>query len=149
MSAGIPRAVALFGLCLTVVPGCGGAGDGIVRQPVSGRVTLDGKPLDHGEITLNPIQAGPSAGGTIAAGAFAIDRPEGPSVGRYRVMIMSIQPTGRQVRDVDSPPGTTVAELSNIIPDRYNTKTELEVEVKNSGPNTMTFDLVSTPKRRP
>ena len=63
-------------------------------------------------------------------------------------MIVAIQPTGRQVRDADGPPGSTVAELANVIPERYNTKTELEIEVKSQSPNTFTFDLVSTPARR-
>jgi hypothetical protein len=145
----MPAVVALLEVCLLVVavPGCGGAGDGIVRQAISGRVSLDGKPLDRGQLTLIPIQAGPTAGGNIADGVFTINRSEGPSAGKYRVMIVAIRPTGRRVRDADGPPGSTVEELANVIPECYNTKTELEVDVKSEGANTFTFDLVSTPKR--
>jgi hypothetical protein len=121
----------------------------MARQAISGTVTLDGKPLDHGDITLNPIEAGPSAGGTITDGVFTIARFAGPSAGKYRVMIMAIRPTGRRVRDADGPPGSTVAELANVIPARYNTRTELEVDVKREGPNQYTFELTSTAKQRP
>jgi hypothetical protein len=146
MRGSIAAAVAVLGLILTAAAGCGGS-DGIARQVVSGRVTLDGKPLDHGEITLNPIEAGPSAGGTIRDGLFTIERSSGPSAGKYRVMIMAIRPTGRRVRDADGPPGSTVAELANVVPDRYNTRTELEIDVKSEGPNQYTFELSSKPAR--
>jgi hypothetical protein len=148
LRARISAAVALIEALLVVVPGCGGAGDGIARQAVSGSASLDGKPLDGAQITLIPIQAGPTAGGDIAQGVFAINRSEGPSAGKYRVMIVAIRPTGRQVRDADGPPGSKVAEMANVIPERYNTKTELEIEVKSQGPNTFTFELVSTSKPR-
>jgi hypothetical protein len=148
MSGSIAAPVAFLGLVLTAAAGCGGS-DGIARHAVSGRVTLDGKPLDHGEITLNPIEAGPSAGGIITDGVFTIARSSGPSAGKYRVMIVSIRPTGRQVRDADGPPGSTVAERANVIPDRYNVRTELDVDVKNEGPNQYTFELTSAPKRGP
>jgi hypothetical protein len=144
----MPAVVALLEVCLMLVSGCGGAGDGIARQAISGRVALDGKPLDRGQITLIPIQAGPTAGGDIADGVFTINRSEGPSAGKYRAMIVAIRPTGRRVRDADGPPGSTVEELANVIPERYNTKSELEIHVKSEGANTFTFDLVSTPKRR-
>jgi hypothetical protein len=146
LRARIPAALALLETLLMVVPGCGGAGDGIARQAVSGSASLDGKPLDQGQLTLIPIQAGPTAGGEIAQGVFTINRARGPSPGKYRVMIVAIRPTGRQVRDADGPPGSKVAEMANVIPERYNTKTELEIEVKSDGPNTFTFDLVSAPK---
>jgi hypothetical protein len=146
MNARSSGAIGIVGLVLTLGSGCSGGGDGIARQAVSGSVTFDGKPLDHGEIILNPIQAGPSAGGTVAGGAFKIDRSGGPAAGKYRVMIMSIQPTGRQVPDVEGPPGSKVAEQANVIPERYNFKTDLEIEVVREGPNQFTFDLVSKPK---
>jgi hypothetical protein len=137
------RAIAFVSLLVVVVltAGCGAAGDGIARQAVSGSVTFGGKPLEQGEITLSPIQAGPSAGGTIARGTFAIDRMQGPSAGKYRVMIVSIQPTGRQVRDADGPPGSKVAEKANVIPARYNFKSDLEIDIKKEGENTFKFDL--------
>jgi hypothetical protein len=141
-----PGRTGTLGLVLAIASGCGGVGDGIERQAISGRVTFDGKPLDHGEITLSPIQAGPSAGGTIAAGTFKIGRSGGPSAGKYRVMIMSIQLTGRQVRDADGPPSSKVAEKANVIPARYNFKSDVEIEVKREGPNEFTFDLVSGPQ---
>ncbi len=38
--------------------GCGGTSDGLKREPVSGRVTLDGQAVGKGEITFAPTGGG-------------------------------------------------------------------------------------------
>src|SRR4051794_19054940 len=104
------------------ISGCGAAGDELSRQPVSGTITLDGKPLPDGSITLVPVGDGPAAGATIAAGAFAIPRADGPVPGTYRVEILSVQSTGRTIPNPEGPKGTTVEERKNVVPDRYGLK---------------------------
>jgi hypothetical protein len=142
-----PTARALV-LALAVAPGCGQTSDGINRQPVSGAVTLDKKPLTQGSITFIPLADGPSAGGTINQGRYSIARADGPAPGSYRVTIVAMQPTGRKLPDPEGPPGSLAEELQNIVPPRYNTKSELKAEVK-AGANTLDFDLERTPAKRP
>jgi hypothetical protein len=133
-------------LVAAAVAGCGEASDGIDRQPVSGSITLDGKPL-AGDVTFIPIGNGTSAGGTIADGAFSIARTAGPSPGLYRVEISSVQPTGRSIPDRDGPPGSTTEERKNVVPGRYNVNSQLRAEVKKDGPNTFSFEIKSEPDR--
>ena len=88
--------------------GCGGKGDGIAREPVWGKVTFDGKPLDDGQITFSPEAGGePAAGAAIKDGAYSLSRSDGPAAGPQRVNIWSRKPTGKKV-----PATTTRGPLS-------------------------------------
>jgi hypothetical protein len=129
-------------LVAAAVAGCGRKADGIDRQAVSGEVTLDGKPLADGSITFSPTGDGPSAGGTITGGRYAIAQAEGPAPGSYKVVIQAMQPTGKKLPDSDHP-GKTVDEMTNVVPEAYNARTELTAEVKKGGPNTFNFPLSS------
>jgi hypothetical protein len=144
-------AAALLGVAAGIVtggPGCGRASDGIDRRAVSGSVTLDGKPLPTGSITFNPDGPGPSAGGTVTDGRYAIARPDGPAPGRYKVYVHSLARTGRKIPDSDGPRGSTVDEMKNIVPERYNLRTELEAQVQKEGENRFDFELTTKERGR-
>lgn len=118
--------VMLVGIC-----GCSSKPeDGISRVAVNGKVSLDGQPLESGYVTFTPQGDGPSAGGEIKSGQYAIDAGSGPSVGQYRVEIRSMIPTGRKIPNYDGAPGEMMEETYNQIPPNYNTRSELTVEVK-------------------
>ena len=126
--------------------GCGTSADP-GREPVAGTVTLDGRPLPDGSLTLVPLGAGPAVGATILDGNFAIPRPDGPIPGAYRVEILSIRPTGRTIPDPEGPKGTTVAERKNVVPDRYGSRSELRADVAQAGTNSFRFAVDSKPDR--
>ena len=69
-AAGFAAVAAAIAAALLIC-GCGGAGG---RQSIEGTVTLDGKPLEKGQITFVPQSGtqGPTAGAEIIAGRFAI-----------------------------------------------------------------------------
>ncbi len=116
--------------------------------PVSGNVTFDGKPLEKGSISFLPSAAGPAASAPIEEGTFSIDRSLGPGQGAYKVEIVSIQSTGKQVASPDDP-NETIEETRNIIPARYNARSELLVQVQAVGDNSYRFDISSKqPKAR-
>ncbi|WP_435020147.1 hypothetical protein TA3x_001671 [Tundrisphaera sp. TA3] len=119
--------------------GCGGEA-GAPRQAASGTVTLDGKPLESGTITFIPTEGGPGAFGTIQAGTYRFGTGDGPTAGRYAVEIVDVRPTGRTIPNPDAP-GTTIAEVRNAIPPRYNARTELVADVKPDAENSFRFDL--------
>ena len=121
---------------------CGCNAEDIDRVTVSGTVNLDGAPLADGYITLTPQGAGPSAGAEIVDGRFVFPLAGGPSPGSYKVGIVSYQPTGRQIADMDNP-GQMTDELKAVIPDRYNKASELEIVVAAEGENKLSFDLHS------
>lgn len=123
--------------------GCSEAGP--ARQPVSGTITLDGKPLTLGTITFAPLDGTTAATAPIQDGAYRLSRSEGPAPGRYQVEISAVQPTGKRIAHPDLP-SETIDEVRNIVPPNYNVQTELAVEIKPDGDQTLPFEL-STPKR--
>lgn len=77
------------GLCALLICGCGGGNEREVA-PVSGVVTIDGKPLDHGTVMFVP-PVGQSAKGTINPdGSYVMttySNGDGAPVGENRVMV--------------------------------------------------------------
>lgn len=122
-------------LALTVA-GCG-EGDSLNRGAISGRVTLDGQPLETGSISFWPTDGtqGPMATGPIAAGQYSLESKVGPVVGKHSVKIEAIRDTGKK-----NDGGSPITE--QIVPPQYNAQTTLKVEIK-QGENTQDFELKS------
>lgn len=116
-----------------------------IERSISGNVTFDGVPLESGEIQFKPLEGsdGPTAGSMIVNGRYAI-----PAVAqgvrannKYRVEITALIGQGRMSPDPNSPSGQSEL-LENIIPDRYNTQSTLQVTVSsNPSENSFNFDL--------
>ncbi|HEV3144277.1 MAG TPA: hypothetical protein VGZ47_10360 [Gemmataceae bacterium] len=116
--------------------------------PVSGRVTLDGKPLANAAVVFSPLATkdsndpGPGSGAkTDAAGRFALTivgkETKGAVVGKHKVRITMIP----EVDPNDDRPQRSKQPL----PPRYSGKdTTLEFEVLPSGNNNADFNLTSS-----
>jgi hypothetical protein len=145
---GLLRVLAVTAL---VPLGCGGADDDLPREPISGTVTFDGKPLKNGLIHFVPTtqKEAIASGGIITDGQFKVIEKEGPVPGKYSVMIFARdenpQPQPGPDPAVNEMPGEIKAPRpkSNVglIPLRYNLNTELSAEVKPDGPNAFAFVL--------
>ena len=129
----------LAALMLLPIGGCN-RGKDFDLQAVSGKVTLDSRPLDNGAIRFSPAdKQGLLSGSAIAAGEYHIPREKGLPPGKYTVQISSglegsaSRPAG--------PPGDAPPPLKERIPEKYNSKSQLGVEVKSGGGNTFDFDL--------
>jgi hypothetical protein len=77
------------------------------------------------------------ATGPIQDGRYDLEDKRAPYPGQYRVQIYWNKKTGRTLT---GPKGATKEERKQAIPAKYNTNTELKVEVK-PGSNTLDFDL--------
>jgi hypothetical protein len=111
--------------------GCAKSGTDVA--PVSGRVTLDGQPLEFAILTFQPEGKSPASGRTDKDGHYELLYKRGvmgAPVGKNKVSILL---------DVD------LAHRPQIIPSRYNSPTELEREVTPS-PNVIDFDLKTAAK---
>ena len=130
--------------------GCGGASsDGLPREAISGRVTLDGQPLPTGTITFVPIGfEGPPVGAPVEGGSYSISRREGPIPGAYRVSVYSRRLTGKSYPDPDDPTAM-IQESFEGIPPKYNLKSDLKAEVAKGGDNRFNFDLTGEVKTPP
>jgi hypothetical protein len=84
---------AMVALALATLAGCGD--DRPKRVPISGRVLIDGKPLETGVIRLIPADARPATGtiggdGRFTLGTFMSD--DGCVVGKHQVAVIANKP---------------------------------------------------------
>jgi hypothetical protein len=129
----------LLTAALVLALGCGGR----KFAPVSGTVTLDGKPLANAVVTFIPvaeqgsIDAGESSTGkTNEKGEFTLRSTTGKNgalVGKHKVSI-SIQ----QTKVGESEERTRTVE---VLPKRYNENTELTLDVPSGGTDKADFPL--------
>jgi hypothetical protein len=137
-----PAFALLCSVCLSV-----GCGDSRPVGTVSGRVTLDGKPLADARVNFQPISDARepgigSFGKTDANGEYTLtlidEKAQGAIVGKHRVMIKAV--AGGDPTDDRKRPG------GDRVPAEYNINTKLTFEVK-PGPNTANWDLETKKKR--
>lgn len=130
-------AVIAFGFLV----GCG-PGNELGRVPIAGSVSLDGQPLDRGSISFEPVGEGTSSGATITNGTFAIPEEKGLPPGKYKVRVFSA--AGEAAAPEDQPPGESNVIQKERIPKSWNTSTEQEIEVKDTGEGEFKFDIKSS-----
>jgi hypothetical protein len=138
---GVLRSFAVAGLCLALA-GCGHRTySGAARYPLSGRVTVDGVPVDVGSISFIPLGGDEGGqrvcGGVIDDGAYSVPEAQGANAGPYRVEIHWAKKTGKMIKDLD---GRPTDERREGLPDRYHKTSELTVEVS-ADKTTFDFDL--------
>lgn len=115
-------------LC-SVLVGCGsGEYSGERRFPITGKVTVDGQPMEFGVISFLPQgEGGRVTGSPIKDGSYAIEEPMGPTAGKYRVNINWNKPTGRRVKDAYGE--EIMDEYKEGLPAKYHKESELSAEV--------------------
>ncbi len=131
----------LFSTFLICLVGCGRRGDGFTYQPVSGVVTLDGKPAVGVTVAFAPqgtsLASGrPSIAITDSEGVYTaktLDGVDGVAVGEHLISITSEQ--------ID--PDTHEVLKPETIPRRYNNKSELRLTVPSGGTQEADFSLQS------
>ena len=133
----------LIASCLLSLAGCAEK-NADMRGSVRGLVTFEGKPVAKGSIAFEPTAGtrGPSAGGDIIEGRYQIATPVGPAIGTHVVRVSALGQTGRKVLNAVN---RLVDELVETVPDRYNTASTLQVEIK-KGRNELNLDLHSKPE---
>lgn len=118
---------------------------GIQPAMVRGVVTLNGRPLDRGSVTLIPVKGGEELGqpgvaridpdGSFWIGNSNLFKPAGIRPGTYKAVILSMRPR---------PEGTGGPIAVLEVPERYTDErtTPFEVVVTN-GQNRFRFDLTT------
>lgn len=126
-------------VCLLTV--CGGCSDG--RCPVTGSVTFNAVPVQEGLISLEPADGnGPTVGGKIIAGEYALTGQAAPLPGKKLVRVIAARKTGRRVpAGPPTPPGTMIDEVYRYIPAAYNARSTLTCEISRDGTRQIDFNL--------
>jgi hypothetical protein len=132
-----PLGVALLWVFASLaVPGCSGSSG---RLAVSGKVTLDGKPLDSGMISFRPA-AGTSAnssGGQITDGSYVLPAQKGLKPGKYLVTVQAFRKTGKMVDDPQ------MGRIPDMEPVKFKEAGSLKATVEERGSNTFDFHLTT------
>ena len=129
------RLLAIAG-CLVLVSFAGCANDG--KATVDGTITFDGKPIPVGSIVFTKTEGGLVAeGAVIREGVFRVALP----LGTYKVQVNARKVVGK-TKAVGVGDPVEVEMTAEMIPDRYNAKTELSVDVK-SGTRDLKLELHS------
>jgi len=141
-----------IGCCIVWTTGCPAKVDEEGRKNISGTVTLDGTPIGRGNIQFAPqdTQAPQGAVGTggsteIVAGKYSLKRDLGLFSGTYKVKITSVVVTDPKTGQAPDPVQYNGSPESfkheQIVPDKYNTITTLEITVGEDKNQTHDFTL--------
>jgi len=147
-------------LCAIMFVGCGGTTLPVVK--VTGKVTLNGAPLEEASVAFSPTtsEGREASGVTDSNGNFLLitqgAATNGCLPGSYRVTVNKSIPVDRHgnpivfvvTDDPDAPPPAGLApgeipQMKSLIPKKYgNTDTsELTAEVTKRGQNSFVFEL--------
>ncbi len=145
----VPRVLVSAALALPALLAAG-CGRGSSVAPVSGAITMDGKPLPNAAVFFQPIGSekninpGPGSDAmTDANGKYTLKvvgtKQIGAVVGWHRVEISAY------IRDKKIDPKSDQRERppKNLVPPEYNDKTTLEIEVPRAGTNKADFNVKS------
>lgn len=147
-------AFAVFVPSLFGVIGCGESK--YTFAPVTGKVTLNGKPLEGASVEFQPLP--PSAGVDPGTGSMAVTDKEGrftlksqldPNttgavVGKHQIRIyLYTAHTPGEDRDADAGGDKKKAPTGPTIPTRYNSSSTLQLEVPAGGLADHQFQLTS------
>lgn len=120
----------------TLLVGCGPA-----VGEVSGSVTVDGKPLASGVISYVPAEgSGEPVTATIADGKYRLET----TAGKKFVQISAPVIVGKR-KEYEGPDAPLVEITDESLPPRYNSQTELSLEVKR-GSNVRDWNLSKSAK---
>jgi hypothetical protein len=130
-----PRAVdgplALLWLLLVIIvtsPGCDQGPLPPKRGKLSGKVTLNGRPLANGAILFMAIDPnGINVRATVKDGQYELAAPEGPTKGKYRVEFSAPSATKVRVPNDDAP-GQFMEVAPETLPPRYNRASQITVD---------------------
>lgn len=127
-----PTGPSLLWLCVLGAVALGAVGcrrsSGIPRVVVRGAVTLNGSPVQDGQIQYVPIEgtAGPVTSARVVGGKYVCDSKGGVPVGKHRVELLAWDPKLPSG-------GRGEPTRPQLVPEKYNDKSGLVETVEENG----------------
>jgi hypothetical protein len=139
------RTTAWKGLVSLAVLACAGCSPRTDRLAVSGKVQLDGAPLDSGSIRFTSLGEGKlvASGAMIQEGVYHIPQAKGLTPGTYHVEINSPDSKAPPVMARATPGGPGIPVAPDRIPAEYNVNSQQTIEVTQDGETQFDFDIAS------
>jgi hypothetical protein len=136
--------VQIAAVSFLVLTGCGPSTD---RLEISGKVLLDGAPLDGGSIRFTSLESEQLlvSGAMVQDGEFSIAREKGLRPGMYHLEISAPDQGASLVIAGEAPGLRGIPVAPERIPSEYNVNSQQKIEVTISGDNHFVFDIVSKP----
>jgi len=128
-------------IALVALVGCGGS-SGVPRLPVYGTVTHPSGDKIHGSLSLVPAQgqSGPSAVTSIVNGEYRFDKSNGPTAGRYRVIITRTPGKNQAIQPAGVPKGQGKGS-KNAVAGAQPAQWTLSCDIPDKGPYQYDFKL--------
>jgi hypothetical protein len=130
---------AVVAVAVALAVGCGSSGPKLYR--VTGTVKYKDAPVKTGTIVFRSLDGKHTATGNLANGEYDIPETSGLPEGKYQVAVSSPDPKGPPPPGPNDLPGDSAAAAKDLLPAKYNAKTELTAEVKAQPRNEVNFDL--------
>lgn len=133
------------GVAIVGITGCSDDDDD-GRREVSGTVVLNGTPLTNGIVLFEALD-GQDTGGSaeIIDGAYIIPVENGLKPGKYLVRVTAGDgKTAVNPVNPDEPPGPGGGNniiSKELVPPKWNTRSQEQITVTEGGPNTFNFDI--------
>ncbi|MDA0836007.1 MAG: hypothetical protein O3A29_22270 [Planctomycetota bacterium] len=139
------RWLLLMMMCSPFMTGCSRKVE-IEKTTVSGTVTYNAQPIEKGEIRFIPKAGteGPMATGAIVNGDYTVTAAGGVPIGDHKVEIMAYI---ELPKPANAPP-IAPTPREQYIPEKYNTKTELDFTVPSGGETKKDFALEGPPQKK-
>jgi hypothetical protein len=134
----------LLGLLIVAAAmGCSSGPAPPARGKLSGKVTLDGKPVPSGRISFIALDpSGANAAASITNGEYSLAEGEGPAKGKYRVQFSVPSATKRRIPN-DDVPGQFIEESPETLPPRYHRDSAITLDYDPANPQPFNYELTS------
>src|SRR5438128_500242 len=137
------RAFVLALLIVELFAGCNRGPVPPKRGPLSGKITLDGKPAAKGQIRLMSLEPnGVNAVAPITNGEYHMAADQGPAKGKYRVEFSVPSATKRRIPN-DDIPGQWLEEAPETLPARYHRESAITFDYDPTTTPTFGYELRS------
>jgi hypothetical protein len=132
-------------IAIGLVSGCGPHSD---RLAITGKVTLNGEPLDGGSIQFTSLGEKKMNGGAMVnGGAYKIAQEKGLLPGKYHVEINAPDNAAKPIVYRSSPDSPGVVTQPDKVPPEYNINSKKTIEVTADGANNFDFDIQGKPSK--